>query len=77
MDAWGKAQNVGDIAMLADGSADFAKALGLELDLMGRGMGMRGQRYSMIVKDGVIEKLNVEEGGAFEISSAEHMLGQL
>ncbi|MGB0574570.1 MAG: peroxiredoxin [Alphaproteobacteria bacterium] len=77
MDAWGKDQNVGDIAMLADGSANFAKALGLELDLTGRGMGMRAQRYSMIVKDGVIEKLNVEEGGAFEVSSAEHMLGQL
>jgi len=77
MDAWGKDQNVGDITMLADGSANFAKALGLELDLTGRGMGMRAQRYSMIVKDGVIEKLNVEEGGAFEVSSAEHMLGQL
>lgn len=77
MDAWGKDQNVGDIAMLADGSADFAKALGLELDLRARGMGMRAQRYSMVVNDGVIEKLNVEEGGAFEVSSAEHMLGQL
>ena len=77
MEAWGKDQNVGEIAMLADGSADFAKALGLELDLTGRGMGMRAQRYSMIVKDGVIEKLNVEEGGAFEVSSADHMLGQL
>ncbi len=77
MDAWGKNQSVGEIVMLADGSADFVKALGLELDLTGRGMGMRAQRYSMIIKDGVIEKLNVEEGGAFEVSSAEHMLGQL
>ena len=77
MDAWGKDQDVGEIMMLADGSADFAKALGLELDLTGRGMGMRAQRYSMVVKDGVIDKLNVEEGGAFEVSSAEHMLGQL
>jgi peroxiredoxin len=77
MDAWGKNQSVGEIVMLADGSADFVKALGLELDLMDSGMGMRAQRYSMIIKDGVIEKLNVEEGGAFEVSSAEHMLGQL
>jgi glutaredoxin/glutathione-dependent peroxiredoxin len=77
MDAWGKNQSVGEIAMLADGNADFAKALGLELDLTGRGMGMRALRYSMIIKDGVIEKLNVEEGGAFQVSSAEHMLGQL
>jgi peroxiredoxin len=78
MNAWGKDQNVGDnVTMLADGSAAFAKAMGLELDLTGRGMGMRAQRYSMVVKDGVIDKLNVEEGGAFEVSSAEHMLSQL
>jgi peroxiredoxin len=78
MNAWGKDQNCGDkVMMLADGSADFAKALGLELDLTGRGMGMRAQRYSMVVKDGVIEKLNVEEPGQFEVSSAEHMLSQL
>jgi len=78
MNAWGKDQNCGDkVTMLADGSADFAKALGLELDLTGRGMGMRAQRYSMVVKDGVIEKLNVEEPGQFEVSSADHMLSQL
>jgi len=78
MNAWGKDQKTGDsITMLADGSAAFAKAMGLELDLTGRGMGMRAQRYSMVVKDGVINKLNVEEGGAFEVSSAEHMLSQL
>jgi peroxiredoxin len=78
MDAWGKDQNVGDkVVMAADGSADFAKSLGLELDLNGRGMGMRAQRYSMVVKDGVIDKLNVEEPGQFDVSSAEHMLGQL
>ena len=78
MAAWGKDQNCGDnVVMLADGSADFAKALGLELDLTGRGMGMRAQRYSMVVKDGVVSKLNVEEPGAFEVSSAEHMLSQL
>jgi peroxiredoxin len=78
MNAWGKDQNVGDkIVMAADGSADFAKSMGLQLDLTGRGMGMRAQRYSMVVKDGVIETLNVEEPGQFEVSSAEHMLGQL
>ena len=78
MDAWGKDQSTGDaVTMLADGSADFAKALGLELDLTPRGMGMRAQRYSMVVKDGVVDKLNVEEPGAFELSSAEHMLSQL
>jgi len=78
MNAWGKDQNVGDkVVMAADGSADFAKALGLELDLGPRGMGMRAQRYSMIVKDGTVDTLNVEEAGAFEVSSAEHMLGQL
>ena len=78
MDAWGKDQNTGDaVTMLADGSAEFAKALELELDLTARGMGMRAQRYSMVVKDGVVDKLNVEEPGAFEVSSAEHMLSQL
>ncbi len=78
MDAWGKDQNTGDaVTMLADGSADFAKALELELDLTARGMGMRAQRYSMVIKDGVVDKLNVEEPGAFDVSSAEHMLSQL
>lgn len=78
MDAWAKDQNVGDaVVMLADGSADFAKAAGLELDLVDRGLGVRAQRYSMLVKDGVVEQLNVEEGGAFEVSSAEAMLKQL
>ena len=78
MDAWGKDQDTGDaVTMLANGSADFAKALELELDLTERGMGMRAQRYSMVVKDGVVDKLNVEEPGAFEVSSAEHMLSQL
>ncbi len=78
MDAWGKAQNVGDkVAMLADGSAAFAKALGLELDLTAMGLGMRGRRFSMIVDNGVVKKLNLEEAGAFKISDAETMLGQL
>lgn len=78
MDAWGKAAGVGDkILMIADGNADFAKALGLELDASGFGMGLRSQRFSMLVKAGVVAELNVEEGGAFEVSSAEYLLGQL
>lgn len=78
MAAWAKDQNVGgDIAMLADGSGAFAKALGLDADFSKFGMGTRSQRYSMIVKNGVVEKLNVEEGGEYKVSSAEHMLGQL
>ena len=78
MAAWGKDQGcAGKVEMLADGGADFAKAMGLELDLHGRGMGMRSQRYSMIVTDGTITKLNVEEAGAFEVSSAERLLSQL
>ena len=78
MNAWGKDQNVGeDIVMLADGNGAFAKALGLELDGSGFGMGSRSQRYSMVVKDGVVEKLNVEAGPSFEVSSADYMLAQL
>jgi peroxiredoxin len=78
MNAWGKASNVGDdVWMLADGNGDYVKALGLELDASGFGMGKRGQRFSVLVVDGVVKQLNVEEGGAFKVSSAEHMLGQL
>jgi peroxiredoxin len=66
-----------DILMLADGNGEFTKAVGLEMDGSKFGLGQRSQRYSMIVKDGVVEKLNVEEGGEFRVSSAEHMLGQL
>jgi peroxiredoxin len=78
MNAWGKDQNVGSrIVMAADGSADFTKKLGLEMDASKFGMGLRSQRYSMLVKDGVVEKLNVEEPGAFSASSAETLLGQL
>ena len=78
MDAWGKSQNVGsDILMLADGNGDFAKAVGLELDASSFGMGPRSQRYSMVVKDGVVTQLNVEQGGAFEVSSADYMLAKL
>ena len=78
MGAWGKDQAVGEtVLMLADGSADFTKAMGLELDLIGRGFGLRSQRYAMIVDDGVVTALNVEEGGAFEVSSAEAILDAL
>jgi len=78
MNAWGKDQNVGGrIVMAADGSADFTKKLGLEMDASKFGMGTRSQRYSMLVKNGVVEKLNVEEPGAFSASSAETLLGQI
>lgn len=78
MNAWGKDQNVGSkIIMAADGNGDFTKKVGLELDGSKFGMGPRSQRYSMLVKDGVVQKLNVEEGGAFSVSSAETLLGQL
>ena len=78
MAAWGKSQEAGGkIRMLADGNGDFTTALGLAFDASGFGMGQRSQRYSMIVKDGVVAELNVEEKGAFDVSSAEHMLGQL
>jgi len=75
MDAWGRDQKIDDsIDMLADGNCDFTAAIGLELDGSGFGMGRRSQRYAMIVNDGVVEALNVEEGGEFRVSSAEYML---
>ncbi len=78
MGAWGKDQGAGDkVLMLADGSADLTKALGLELDLNSRGFGLRSQRYAMIVDDGVVTAVNVEEGGAFNVSSAEAILAAL
>ena len=78
MNAWGKDQNVGSkITMAADGNGELTKALGLEMDGSKFGLGSRSQRYSMIVKDGVVEKLNVEEPGAFAVSNAETLLGQL
>ena len=78
MDAWGKDQKVGDkVLMLADGSADFAKAVGLELDLVANGMGVRIKRFSMLVEDGVVKSLNVEEGAGAEASGALNMLSQL
>jgi glutaredoxin/glutathione-dependent peroxiredoxin len=78
MSAWGKASNVGDkILMLADGNGEYAKALGLELDAHGFGMGTRGQRFSVLVQDGVAKQVNVEAPGQFKVSAAEHVLGQL
>jgi glutaredoxin/glutathione-dependent peroxiredoxin len=78
MDAWGKSQSAeGKVTMVADGNADFAKALGLELDASGHGMGTRGKRFSMVVENGVVKQLNVEQPGAFEVSSADAMLKNL
>lgn len=78
MSAWAKEQNVvDDIVMLADGSGEFAKAVGLDADFSKFGMGSRSKRYSMIVKDGVVQTLNVEEAGEYKVSSAEHLLSQL
>ena len=76
MDAWGKAAGAeGKIEMLADGNADWAKALGLELDLTKAGMGVRGKRFSMVVEDGVVKELNVEAPGKYEVSGAEPTCG--
>ena len=78
MNAWGKDQKVGDkVMMLADGNADFSKAVGLTMDGTGYGMGTRAQRYAMVVQDGVVKALNVEAPGAFEVSSAEAILKAL
>ena len=78
MGAWGTQQGAGDkVMMLADGNGDFTRAVGLELDGTKFGMGKRSQRYAMVVEDGVVKILNVEAPGAFEVSSAEHLLGQL
>lgn len=75
--AWNKDSGSDQISMLADGSGEFATAIGLDADFSSFGMGTRSQRYSMIVNDGVVEQLNVEAPGDFSVSSAEHMLGQL
>ncbi len=74
MDAWGKTQNAEELHMVGDGNADFAKAVGLDLDLTARGMGVRLQRFAMIVEDGVVKHINVEEPGKFDVSSAERMM---
>jgi len=78
MGAWGKSAGAdGKVTMLADGNGDFAKAMGLEMDGTGFGMGHRGQRFSMLVRDGIIEQLNVEAPGEFRVSTADYLLGQL
>lgn len=78
MGAWGKDQGVSEeMQMLADGNGDFAKDIGLELDASGFGMGARSQRYAMVVKDGVVESLHVEDGGEFKVSSAEYLLDHM
>ncbi len=78
MAAWGRDEKaIGKVRMLGDGSADFTKKLGLELDLTKNGMGLRMQRFSMFVDDGVVKQLNVEGPGKFEVSNAETMLKQL
>ena len=74
MGAWSKTQNAENLLMAADGSGTWIKALGLELDLIERGLGIRSKRFSMIVDDGVISHLNVDEGPAMELSSAEKIL---
>ena len=78
MKAWGESQGVGeDVLMLADGNGDFTRELGLQMDAARFGMGERSQRYSMVIKDGVVKELNVEQGGEFKVSAAEYMLAQL
>lgn len=78
MGAWGKSAGAdGKITMLADGNGDFARSLGLTMDGSRFGMGLRAQRFSMLVKDGKVVELNIEEPGAFKVSSAEHLLSQL
>jgi peroxiredoxin len=77
MGAWGKEHKAGDIVMLGDGSGDFTRAIGLELDRIKEGMGIRSQRYSMLVENGVVKALHVEAPGQYEVSSAEAMLKAL
>lgn len=77
MNAWGKSAGAGEIVMAADGNGEFTRALGLELDATGFGMGMRGQRFALISEDGVVKAVNVEGPGEFKVSSAEYVLGQL
>jgi glutaredoxin/glutathione-dependent peroxiredoxin len=77
MGAWGKAGGAAAVTMLADGNAEFVTSLGLTMDGSKFGMGTRGQRFSMVVNNGTVEQLNVEEGGEFRVSAAEYMLEQL
>jgi peroxiredoxin len=78
MGAWGKAAGAGDaIVMAADGNGDFTRALGLELGARGFGMGMRGQRFALVIENGVVRQVHVEAPGEFKVSSAEHVLASL
>ena len=78
MNAWGKSAGVGDsIVMAADGNGDYSRTLGLELDARGFGMGMRGQRFALVIEDGIVKQVHVEAPGEFKVSSAESVLGQL
>lgn len=78
MGAWGKSAGAGDaVVMAADGNGEYTRALGLELDARGFGMGMRGQRFALLIEDGVVKQVHVEAPGEFKVSSAEHMLGAL
>lgn len=77
MAAWGKAQSSGEISMLCDPDASFTKAMNVEFDASGAGLGVRSRRYSMIVDDGVVTQLNLEETGGFEVSDADTLLGQI
>ncbi|HEU0230987.1 MAG TPA: peroxiredoxin [Burkholderiaceae bacterium] len=78
MGAWGRDQGVkGRVRMLADGSAEWTKKLGLEFDLTARGLGLRSQRYSAVIRNGVVDRLNVESAGQLEVSDAKTLLGQL
>lgn len=78
MGMWGKSLGAdGKVRMMADGSAEFTRKIGMEFDLTARGMGVRSQRYSMLVRNGVVEQFNLDQPGAFEVSSAEKLLAQL
>jgi peroxiredoxin len=77
MGAWGKAHNAEALVMAADGNGTFTQAMGLTLDATGKGLGVRSQRYAMVVEDGVIKRLDVEAPGKFEVSSAERVLAAL
>ncbi len=78
MKAWGKSQNVDDkVVMLADGNADYTKSLGLDFDATGFGMGTRGQRFALVIDDGVVQQVHVEQKGEFKVSSADYVLEQI
>lgn len=75
--AWAKANGAEGITMLADGNADFARALGLDTDSSRYGMGTRSQRYAMLIEDGIVKQLHIEQPGEFKVSSADHLLDQM